>query len=140
MLADAITVAVAVAGLGLLVLAVRQARSKGAAAALHLGAAGFALIGASAIGIVEFLAGVVLSPVGWVGAGLLGLAGVLFVVGQRLEGRPPRQQKGVRQSGPEAKRQVGPASRKAPGTQPATSGADDDMADIEAILRRHGIE
>ncbi len=140
MLADAVTVAVAVAGLGLLVLAVRQARSKGAAAALHLAAAGFALIGASAIGIVEFLAGVVLSPVGWTGAGLLGLAGVLFVVGQRLEGRPPRQQKSVRPSDPGSKRQVEPAPRTVKGTEPAASGADDDMADIEAILRRHGIE
>lgn len=137
MFADIVSIAVAAAGAGLLVLAVRQARAKGAAAALQMGAAGAALVGASAIGVVEFVVGVVLSPIGWVGVGFLALAGVLFVVGQRLEGRSPRTESV--ESGPKPKGAVTESPK--PASQPkTTAGADDDFADIEELLRKRGIQ
>jgi hypothetical protein len=128
-LQDLISIAVAAGGVGLVALAVRQARSKGWAGSLQLAAGGFLLMGASAIGIVGFLAGIVLSPLAWLGVVALGLAGVLFIAGQRLEGRTPKA-----------------ADRQAVKRRPQTAveakppAVDDDMAEIEEILRRHGIQ
>jgi hypothetical protein len=128
-LQDLISIAVAAGGVGLVALAVKQARSKGWAGSLQLAAGGFLLIGASAIGIVGFLAGIVLSPLAWLGVVALGLAGVLFIAGQRLEGRTPKADRG---------QAVERRQQKAVEARPAA--ADDDMAEIEEILRRHGIQ
>ncbi|HZY27888.1 MAG: hypothetical protein ACRDVO_16810 [Jiangellaceae bacterium] len=129
MLQDLISIAVAAAGVGFVALAVRQARSKGWAGSLQLAAGGFLLIGASAIGIVGFLAGIVLSPLAWLGVVALGLAGVLFIAGQRLEGRTPKADRG---------QAVERRKQAAVEAKPPTT--DDDMAEIEEILRRHGIQ
>jgi membrane protein implicated in regulation of membrane protease activity len=126
-LQDVISIAIAAIGAGLVVLSVRRARSKGAGAALQLAAVGFLLMGASAIGIVGFLAGIALSPLAWLGIVSLALAGVLFVVGQRLEGRQP-----TRQQSATGRTSKGELAAKAP-------AVDDDFSDIEAILRKHGI-
>jgi membrane protein implicated in regulation of membrane protease activity len=127
MLQDAISIAIAVVGAGLVAISVRRARSKGAAAALQLAAGGFLLMGASAIGIVGFLAGIALSPLAWLGIVSLALAGVLFVVGQRLEGR-----QSTRRAVPAGRTAKGEVTAKAP-------AAEDDFSDIEAILKKHGI-
>ena len=126
-LQDVISIAIAAIGAGLVVLSVRRARTKGAAAALQLAAIGFLLMGASAIGIVGFLAGIALSPLAWLGIVSLALAGVLFVVGQRLEGRQP-----TRPAASTRRPAKGEVTAKAP-------AAEDDFSDIEAILRKHGI-
>jgi len=126
---DLIAIAVAAMGAGLVGLSIRRARSKGWAGSLQLAAGGFLLIGASAIGIVGFLAGIVFDPLAWLGVVALGIAGVLFMAGQRLEGRTP---KAVQPGG--GRRDV-PATRNA-----KTPAVDDDLADIEAILRKHGIQ
>jgi hypothetical protein len=128
-LQDLISIAVVAAGVGLVALAIRQARSKGWAGSLQLAAGGLLLIGASAIGIVDFLAGIALSPLAWLGVIALGLAGVLFVAGQRLEGR---------KAGAGAGKAVEKRQQRAVEARPAA--ADDDMAEIEEILRRHGIQ
>jgi hypothetical protein len=128
-LQDLISIAVAAAGVGLVALAFRQARSKGWAGSLQLAAGGLLLIGASAIGIVGFLAGIAFSPLAWLGVVALGLAGVLFIAGQRLEGRTPRAD-----SGQAVER------RKQKSVEAKPPAADDDMAEIEEILRRHGIQ
>ena len=86
-------------------------------------------MGASAIGIVGFLAGIVFDPLAWLGVVGLGIAGVLFMAGQRLEGRSPKAIQ------PAAGRQDVPAKRNA-----KAPAVDDDLADIEAILRKHGIQ
>ncbi|HEX6577551.1 MAG TPA: hypothetical protein VF082_04225 [Jiangellaceae bacterium] len=129
MLQDLISIAVAAAGVGLVALAIRQARSKGWAGSLQLAAGGLLLIGASAIGIVDFLAGIALSPLAWLGVIALGLAGVLFVAGQRLEGR---------KAGAGDGKAVEKRQQRTVEARPAS--ADDDMAEIEEILRRHGIQ
>jgi membrane protein implicated in regulation of membrane protease activity len=126
-LQDVISIAIAVLGAGLVVLSVPRARSKGAAAALQLAAVGFLLMGASAVGVVGFVAGIALSPLAWLGIVSLALAGVLFVVGQRLEGRRPTRRAAA--AGPTAKGEV---AAKAP-------AAEDDFSDIEAILKKRGI-
>ncbi|MBD0292146.1 MAG: hypothetical protein ICV70_01050 [Jiangellaceae bacterium] len=126
MLQDAVSIAVAAVGAVLILLALRRAKSKGWASALQLAAGGFLLVGAAAVGIVEFLAGVALSPLAWAGIAALAVAAVLFVVGQRLEPR-----RAARTAKPDASR---PASR------PVTATAEDeDFSDIEAILKKHGI-
>ncbi len=126
MLQDAISIAIAAVGAGLVVLSIRRARSKGAAGALQLAAVGLLLMGASAVGIVGFVAGIALSPLAWLGIVALALGGVLFVVGQRLEGR---------QSTPRAA-----ATGRAPQRQVAAkASAEDDFSDIEAILKKRGI-
>ncbi|MGH8823432.1 MAG: hypothetical protein ACRDVN_03020 [Jiangellaceae bacterium] len=129
MLQDLISIAVAAGGAGLVALAVRRSRSTGWAGSLQLASIGFLLMGASAIGVVGFLAGIVLSPLAWLGVIALAIAGVLFVVGQRLEGR------GRRGGAVEGKQPPG----RAVAAKPAAD-ADDDLADIEAILRKHGIQ
>lgn len=92
----------------------------------------------------------VLSPVVWTGVALAGVAVVLWVVagmlasrGVGVSGRAP--EKAVRK-GERARQQVGGTA--APGAPPAsapaggrTKGAprDEDMDEIEAILKKHGI-
>lgn len=139
-MSEAISIAVAVVGIALLVLAVRQGRAKGAAAGLQMAALGLMLMGASAIGIVEFLVGIALSPMGWAGVGLLGVGGLLFFGGQALEGRrggkPRADQPGeVTASG--TKPAVGESAGK---QKPGKPASNDDFSDIEALLRKHGIE
>jgi hypothetical protein len=125
-LQDAISIAIAAIGAGLVAFSIRRARSKGAAAALQLAAVGFLLMGASAIGVVSFVAGIALSPLAWLGIVALALAGILFVVGQRLEGRGSGRQQ--------------PTTARAPkGEVAAKAPAEDDFSDIEAILKKHGI-
>lgn len=113
-----------------------------------------------AVGIVDDVAGwaarLVLSPVVWSGLALAGVAVVLYVVagmmtargiGVRGKAAEKAVRKGERVRGrlggaPAAKDPGGKAARPAAtpsGTkQPAASG-DDDMDEIEAILRKHGI-
>jgi len=132
MLQDLSSIAGAAGGAGLVALAVRRARSTGWAGSLQLASIGFLLLGASAIGVVGFLAGIVLSPLAWLGVIALAIAGVLFIAGQRLEGRQPKSGRAV-----DAK----PAARPAvEGAKPAVPAVDDDLADIEAILKKHGIQ
>lgn len=135
MLSDLIAIAVAVGGGGLVAVAIKQARAKGWAGSLQMAAAGFLLMGAAAIGIVGFLAGIVLNPLAWLGVISLGVAGVLFAVGQRLEGRAAAKGKPAVDSGKQQS-----AQPEAVEGRKRESAIDEDMAEIEEILRRHGIE
>lgn len=152
MLTSLIEIAVALAGGGMVALAIKQSRTKGWAGSLQLAAGGFLLMGAAAIGIVGFLAGIALNPLAWLGVVSLGLAGVLFVVGQRLEGRGGgRKDRSV--SGRDATAEPGVVTGSSGAAQPGASGPkavekgrkgepsiDDEMAEIEEILRRRGIQ
>lgn len=143
MLSDLIAIAVAVGGGGLVALSIKQARAKGWAGSLQMAAAGFLLIGAAAIGVVGFLAGLVLNPLAWLGVIALGISGVLFTTGQRLEGRSAGKtgrtgDKGESDAVERGKRKgTEPKAVEGKKSQP---GVDEDMAEIEEILRRHGIE
>lgn len=142
MLSDLISLAVALGGGGMIALAIKQARSKGWAGSLQMAAGGFLLLGATAIGVVGFLADIVFNPLAWLGVVALGIAAALFTVGQRLEGRARGRTK-VEQPDESAPtkfdRGSGGSSKAVEGRKPA-QGVDDDVAEIEDILRRHGIE
>lgn len=141
MLTNLIELLVALGGGGMVALAVKQARQKGWAGSLQMAAGGFLLIGAAAIGIVGFLAGLVLNPLAWLGIISLAIAGVLFATGQRLEGRAAgRAAKGV-SGGTDDKPKVAKGKQaKAVAGKKAEPAVDEDMAEIEEILRRRGIQ
>lgn len=78
----------------------------------------------------------VLDPLLWLGVAIAGVSLVLFVVtgvlrakgvGRRSRRKEPEQQPG---------RALSPSSSRTPATP---TGDDDDLADVEAILKRHGI-
>lgn len=76
------------------------------------------------------------SPTMWFGAGLAGLAVVLYVVsgflGDRGVGQKPKA--------PAAERKALPPSSQSPAAAPVVNeGVDAEMAEIEAILRKRGI-
>jgi hypothetical protein len=78
----------------------------------------------------------VFSPVVWAGIVLAGVSVVLFGVSAAMRNRGVG---GRKKDGTKAKSL--PAERSTPGARPpATKGDDDDMDDIEAILRKHGIQ
>ena len=91
------------------------------------------LLGEIADAVLRWASRLVLSPTVWLGIAVAGLSLTLFLVSALLRRRTPRV--------------AGVSSRPSRGqvtggrTAPAASTApDDDMDDIEAILRRHGIE
>ena len=83
----------------------------------------------------DWALGLVFSPLVWVGVVLGGVGALLLVVSgiltSRQLGTTPRSGTGPA----DATKEVGPAERRAKG-EPAI---DDDLADIEALLRRRGI-
>ncbi|NEE00222.1 hypothetical protein [Phytoactinopolyspora halotolerans] len=138
-----ISILVAVLGTGMVGLAIREIRTKGAAASLQMAAFGLLLVGSSAVGLVRFVTSLVFNPLAWVGVGLLSLAGVLFVVGQKMEGpaEKPKKIKQVEGSKEKPAVEQAPKSKgKSKGKESAASDLGEDFDDIEAILRKHGIE
>ena len=94
--------------------------------------------------IVDWAVRLVFSPVVWAGVVLAGISLVLFAVTAAMRARGvgttarPRDATGPRPvPGPSAKLPAGRSRRSAEPPQPAAQ--DNDMDDIEAILRKHGI-
>jgi hypothetical protein len=92
--------------------------------------------------VVSWAARLVFSPVVWLGVMLAGLSAVLFVVSGAMRNR------GVGTRRPEVgstsdRQAIADQPSRRPAQKPAGRGApavkDDDMDDIEAILRKHGI-
>jgi len=86
--------------------------------------------------VADWAVRLVFSPTVWVGVALAGLAVLLFLVSLKL----PDRRRAARGGPEEAPRQVAPRKQKA-GTADGGVGdaLGDDAADIEAILRKHGI-
>lgn len=141
MLTDLIAIAVAVGGAGMIAAAFRQAKSKGWAGSLQMMAAGLLLIGASAVGVVGLLAGIVLNPLKWLGVVAMGLGAVLFIAGQRLEGkRGVAGRRDQAEGEASSEKSAKPKAVEGKKQDSAAAGMNDDMAEIEDILRRRGIE
>lgn len=140
MLTDLIAIAVAVGGAGMIAAAFRQAKTKGWGGSLQMMAAGLLLIGASAIGMVGFLAGIVLNPLKWLGVVAMGLGAVLFIAGQRLEGRRGVSRRDKADGETSSGKSAEPKEVEGKKKDSAAAGMDGDMAEIEDILRRHGID
>ncbi|HET6653715.1 MAG TPA: hypothetical protein VFH10_13810 [Nocardioides sp.] len=94
--------------------------------------------------VSSWAARLVFSPTVWAGIVVGGISATLFVVSGFLrrrtpEGRARKERKERKAAGPGS----APAAVTASGPKPARTGSapaeDDDMADIEAILRKHGI-
>ncbi len=86
---------------------------------------------------VDWATGIVFNPLMWVGISLAGLSALLFVISGRMSARA--WPLGGWRSGPDAvtgkptKQELGPSrGRGAP-------AIDDDLADIEALLKKRGI-
>lgn len=90
--------------------------------------------------VVDWAAGFVFSPLAWIGIVVLGIAVLLFGTAQAMSARGVGGRPGRTSSHPPE--QAGAGARK-PGLPPASGPAapviDDDLDDIEAILRRRGI-
>ncbi|GII51780.1 hypothetical protein Pth03_01690 [Planotetraspora thailandica] len=140
-------------GIGLGYLAFRR---RGIAAGLRAGAWALLPLAAYLTGalktvwnigtaVVGFVTGLVLSPQVWAGVVVAGLSAVLFFVSGVLRGRTlskartagPGERRAAAQPAGEAPRPV----EKAPGKAPREAAAPaDDFSDIEAILKRRGID
>ncbi len=99
------------------------------------------------VAVGNWATAMILSPTVWFGLGLLALCLVLWVVGgivaRRYKGKKPAAVPATgRKAGPPATSGSAPAKTPA---KPAAKGkaappVDDDMADIEALLKSRGIE
>lgn len=97
--------------------------------------------------VLDWAAGLVFSPVVWLGLVVAGVSAVLFVISGWMMRRhgalpakepgAPAQVAGPAKSQPHASLPTGGASRAGASR---TGSAGDDMADVEEILRKHGIQ
>jgi hypothetical protein len=100
--------------------------------------------------VTDWATGLVFNIFTWTGIGLAGLAAVLFVVSgfirDRQLGRARSGKASGKASGKTGGTTAGVASPKKQGALPPSSGTagrspiDDEMADIEALLKKRGIE
>ena len=95
--------------------------------------------------VTDWAAGLVFNPLVWLGIVLAGISVVLFVVSGAMRRRgvgspsPSRaERRKAAKDGASASDPALPAKRSSRKAEPAVK--DDDMDDIEAILRKHGIE
>lgn len=104
------------------------------------------LLGRIGHAIGDWAAGFVFSPTVWVGLVIAAVAFVLLYVATRLPGGERDERTGSQAQGAARSRRT---RHRAKGTAPVTSqqrtpgapaiGGDEDFADIQAILRKHGI-
>lgn len=96
--------------------------------------------------VADWATRLVLSPTVWVGIVLAGVGVLLFGTGRALQarglgagGRAPRETDAApsRDALPPASAKASPKARR--GKQSADPALDDDLADVEAILRKRGI-
>jgi hypothetical protein len=99
----------------------------------------FADIGSS---VLDWATHLVLGPRAWVGIALVGIAVVLWLVSGVLRDRQLRRGRdaGAGASSATLPRGRGAAAASAPGTASGAAPVDDDLADIEALLKKRGIE
>jgi uncharacterized protein involved in response to NO len=147
MIAETIFSAVSAAGLG---IAAVTAYRKRYLRATRIAAYALVPVGLVMTGLVKWVAHTAFSPVAWLGFGVLGVAWLLFMTTRALERRGGGTRKERRAAAKAAQREaVAPAasapslaSRRGPAAQPvARPGvtAADDLSDVEAILKKHGI-
>jgi hypothetical protein len=113
------------------------------------------LIGRIASAIARFATAFVFSPKSWAGVVVLAVVVVLFLASgglPLLRWRKARERRKVARRAGRADESVGQGTGTAPGSQPAvaaprrqapaahTADPDDDMSEVEAILRQRGIK
>lgn len=93
------------------------------------------LLGRIGSAIGSWATGFIFNPAVWVGVAMGGVAVVLFVVAGQLPGGSKAAKPAKGSAQPQAK---AVASRTSQSGAPALGG-DDDLSDIQAILKKHGI-
>ncbi|MES4903772.1 MULTISPECIES: hypothetical protein [unclassified Streptomyces] len=143
MLTDTVCAAASAAGLA---VAFVTAYRKRFLAATRIAAYALLPVGLAMTGILDWIADLVFKPSVWLGFGVLGLSWLLFMVTRAVE----RRGGGTRKERRAAAAERGGAAAPALGAGGRTRGArgaaksggssgTDDFADIEAILKKHGI-
>jgi hypothetical protein len=114
-------------------------KSRGAASGMRATAWSLAPMALWMTGVTHLVVGLALNPLHWAGVVLAGLVALLYVTSgvmlarkAEAEGEEPRKKKGKGRKSPAAVEQRRPNAGSG-------IGADDDLADIEAILRKRGI-
>ncbi|GAA1582445.1 hypothetical protein GCM10009678_76480 [Actinomadura kijaniata] len=137
-----------------LVLSWGVARRRGAASGMRGAALSLLPLAAALTGATEFFVTLAFSPVRWAGAVVAGLAVLLYVVSGAMlsrragrEAAPATGAGGGKPAGRPAGKPAGkqgraqaPAPRRAVERREAAPALDDDMAEIEEILRNRGIK
>ncbi|MEO3784314.1 hypothetical protein ABGB12_13345 [Actinocorallia sp. B10E7] len=132
------TISLAVTVLGLLA-SWRAARRRGLPSGLRGAAWSLVPLGFYLTGLTGFLSSLVLNPTRWTGVAVLGLAGVLYVVsGVKLRSGTQPGPRRVEAGGRPGAAPV-PRGRASAPVSGAAGDLDDDMKEIEEILRRRGI-
>lgn len=152
---DILTLSAYILGGVCLVAAVWLGRQRGARTAVMLTATGLLFGGLAATGLTRvvarvvtetsrFLSNLVFNPLVWAGVGALALAGVLYVVGGRMK---PRAVRGKSEPSGEVEQRRSASAKGQASSKEQAKGAQQDadseiegMDDIDAILRKHGIE
>lgn len=101
------------------------------------------LIWNGAVAVGRWAADVILSPAVWLGLGLLGFCLVLWVVGGFIARRSPLRRRAAAAAGAPAVTAGRAPAKAEPRGAPARKAQpaeDDDMAEIEALLKARGIE
>jgi hypothetical protein len=89
--------------------------------------------------VADWATHLVLSPIVWLGIVLAGVSGVLFVVSGRLRARQGGDAKARRDLAAGRSAGAGRGSELGTSEPKSEPAIDDDMAEIEAILRKRGI-
>jgi hypothetical protein len=102
------------------------------------------LVGNIVASIVRFGGAFVFSPKAWLGVILVGISVLLFLISGGIPlvrwGRKHRSGRGKIDASRDRGGHVNAASPPAQPPQPGTPPAEDDMSDVQEILRRHGIK
>jgi hypothetical protein len=93
-----------------------------------------------AVAVVAWAASIILSPTVWLGIGLLGLCIVLWVVGGIVARRTAAKKTAARDGSATGSTPQVPGRPKGAPAKDAAPPLDDDMAEIEALLKKRGIE
>ncbi|MGW3496697.1 hypothetical protein [Streptomyces sp. NPDC001020] len=140
MIAETVCSAVSVAGLGIAAVTAYRKRFHRAA---RMAAYALVPIGLVMTGAVGWLAHTAFSLTAWAGFGVLGIAWLLFMTTRAVErrsGGTRKERKAVKASQGEAVAPAASTPTLGAATRPAARPAPtDDFADIEAILKKHGI-
>lgn len=133
------TISTAVTVLGL-VASWAAAKRRGTASGLRGAAWSLVPLGAYLTGLTKFLADLVFSPLKWAGVIVLALGGVLYLTSgvmlRRGADTAPAGRKGKRE---ESTPKGAPAGGSSKAIEKRAPHIDDDMAEIEKILKNRGI-
>lgn len=148
MLTSTLCAALSAAGLG---IAAMTAYRKRFLAATKIAAYALLPLGLAMTGIADWVSDLVFKPSVWLGFGVLAVSALLFTITRAVESRAEGGSRKERRAAAAAQRDAlapgasapslgaGRSTQQRPGRKAKASGGGDEFADIEAILKKHGI-